>query len=148
MGRAALRFVIDNASQRGIPGTIYKRQVESTAFQMQISEASLKFETASLKTDWAITIIDSAALTGSQLDPLLRARIRAIGAFATKKISEAVDILLDAHGPASFLESNSLQHIWRDISVVARHIALLPSVGTEVYGKALLGQNENIATII
>ncbi len=39
----------------------------------------------------------------------------------------------------SFAEVNPLQRIWRGSSVAARHAVILPMVGYEMYGKALLG---------
>ena len=39
---------------------------------------------------------------------------------------------------------NPLQRIWRDSATAARHAVVLPVVGYEVYGKALLGVEEKI----
>jgi hypothetical protein len=43
---------------------------------------------------------------------------------------------------------NPLQRIWRDSAVAARHAVILPSVGYEVYGKALLGRDDQITPLI
>ena len=38
--------------------------------------------------------------------------------------------------------------IWRDSSVAARHAVVLPVVGYEVYGKALLGREDHITPLV
>lgn len=60
----------------------------------------------------------------------------------------AINILLSAHGAASFADVNPLQRIWRDSSVAARHAVVLPVVGYEVYGKALLGREDQITPLV
>jgi len=47
-----------------------------------------------------------------------------------------------------FAEASPLQRIWRDSSVAARHAVVLPVVGYEVYGKALLGREDHITPLV
>lgn len=42
----------------------------------------------------------------------------------------------------------SSQRIWRDANVAGRHAVAAPTVAAEVYGKALLGIDENITPLI
>ena len=48
IARAALDHTIAKAPTRGVTHTNYDRQTESTGFQIQIAEAAMKIETATL----------------------------------------------------------------------------------------------------
>jgi hypothetical protein len=63
-------------------------------------------------------------------------------------ITRAIDILLYAHGAGSFADVSPLQRIWRDSATAARHAVVSPQVSYEVYGKALLGVQDNITPLI
>jgi alkylation response protein AidB-like acyl-CoA dehydrogenase len=150
MGRAALRFVMDKAPKRGISYTKFERQLDSTAFQLQIANAATLIDTAHLHAFRAAADIDVAAAAGEKLSYLRRARVRADTAYAITKIREAIDALLSAHGASSFAEISPLQRIWRDSNTAGRHAVVDPLVNQEVYGKALLGipYEDNITPLI
>ena len=74
--------------------------------------------------------------------------MRADTGYVAEKITRAIDILLWAHGAGSFAEVSPLQRIWRDSATAARHAIVLPAVGYEVYGKALLGAEEKITPLV
>jgi alkylation response protein AidB-like acyl-CoA dehydrogenase len=148
MGRKALRIVRDKAARKGISYTNYATQAESVAFQLQLAEAAMRIDSAHLHAYRAAEDIDTAAAENSFPDPLLRARVRADTGWAVENITRAVDILLSAHGAASFAEVNPLQRIWRDSSVAARHAIVLPAVNYEVFGKALLGRDDQITPFV
>lgn len=57
-------------------------------------------------------------------------------------------LLIDAHGAGSYADRNPLQRIWRDSCVAAHHALLTPVVGYEVYGKQLLGVDEQVVPSI
>ena len=61
---------------------------------------------------------------------------------------EGINILLDVHGSAGFPDASALRRIWQDANVAARHASLLPGIGYEVYGKALLGVTNDVATTV
>ena len=150
LGRAALRYVMAKAPQRGIAYTKFERQVDSTAFQLQIANAATLIDTAHLHAWRAADDIDNAAAAGEPLPYLARARVRADTAYAITKIREAIDLLLSAHGASSFAQASPLQRIWRDANTAGRHAVADPLVNQEVYGKALLGipYEENITSLI
>jgi 2-keto-4-pentenoate hydratase/2-oxohepta-3-ene-1,7-dioic acid hydratase in catechol pathway len=58
-------------------------------------------------------------------DFVARARVRADIGWAVDHVVKAIDILLYAHGAASFGEASPLQRIWRDSSVAARHAVVI-----------------------
>jgi alkylation response protein AidB-like acyl-CoA dehydrogenase len=150
LGRAALRFVMDKAPKRGIAYTKFERQIDSTAFQLQVANAATLIDTAHLHAFRAAADIDDAAAAGEKLGYVARARVRADTAYAITKIREAIDGLLSAHGASSFAEVSPLQRIWRDANTAGRHAVVDPLVNQEVYGKALLGipYEDNITPLI
>jgi alkylation response protein AidB-like acyl-CoA dehydrogenase len=105
-------------------------------------------DTAHLHAYRAADDIDRAAASGVYPDFLARTRVRADTGWAIEHITKAIDTLLSAHGAASFAEANALQRLWRDSTVAARHAVILPIVGYEVYGKALLGREDHITPLV
>jgi alkylation response protein AidB-like acyl-CoA dehydrogenase len=148
MGRAALEIVREKAARKPISYTFYTAQADSVAFQLQLAEAAMLIDTAHLHAYRATADIDEPAARGEYPDFLTRARVRADTGWAVDHILRAINILLSAHGAASFAEVSPLQRIWRDSSVAARHAVVLPVVGYEVYGKALLGREDHITPLV
>jgi alkylation response protein AidB-like acyl-CoA dehydrogenase len=148
LGRAALKYVIEKAGKKAVTYTFFDTQAASTAFQLQIAEAANKIDTAYLHAVRAATDIDTWALRGEYPDLLARARVRADTGVAVQSVLAALQILLDAHGAASFADVNPLQRIWRDANIAGRHAVAVPQIGFEVYGKALLGIDEQITPLI
>ena len=148
MGRKALEIVREKAARKAISYTAYATQAESVGFQLQLAEAAMRIDSAHLHIYRAVEDIDSAAAAHTYPDPTTRARVRADTGWAVENITRAIDILLSAHGAASFAEVNPLQRIWRDSSVAARHAIVLPKLNYEVYGKALLGREDQITPLI
>jgi alkylation response protein AidB-like acyl-CoA dehydrogenase len=148
LGRKALDIVTSKAGKKAISYTSYTVQSDSVAFQLQLAEAAMRIESAHLHAYRAADDIDRAAASGEYPDVLARARVRADTAWVLENVTRAIDILLSAHGASSFAESNPLQRIWRDSAVAARHAVTLPAVDYEVYGKALLGRDDQITQLI
>ncbi|MFH8882868.1 acyl-CoA dehydrogenase family protein [Streptomyces californicus] len=148
LARAALRFVGENSAEKAITFTYFEKQRDSTAFQLRVAEAAQKIDTAHLHVHRAAADIDGAAQRGEALDTPGRIRARADLSGAIGHVTEAIDILLTAHGAGAFAEANPLQRIWRDSAVSARHAILQPSMIKELYGKALLGVEEQISPLV
>ncbi|WP_410623651.1 oxidoreductase [Amycolatopsis sp. cmx-8-4] len=148
MGRKALQIVTEKAAKKAISYTFYTAQSDSVAFQLQIAEAAMLIDTAHLHAYRAADDIDTAAANGVYPDVLARTRVRADTAWVLEHTTKAIDILLSAHGAGSFAEVNPLQRIWRDSAVAARHAVTLPAVNYEIYGKALLGRDDQITPLI
>ena len=148
MGRKALEIVTAKGATKPISYTFYTAQSDSVAFQLQIAEAAMRIETAHLHAYRAADDIDRYAASGEYPDVLSRTRVRADTAWVLDNVTRAIDILLSAHGAGSFAEANPLQRIWRDSAVAARHAVTLPAVNYEVYGKALLGRDDQITPLI
>ncbi|RLU99138.1 oxidoreductase [Streptomyces griseocarneus] len=148
MGRAALKLVTEKAATKPVSYTYYETQAESVAVQMQIAEAALQIDTAHLHLQRAATDIDEAAARAASLDILTRTRVRADTGYAIKNVLAAIHTLLDVHGGGAFADTNPLQRIWRDANAAGRHAVATPAVAMEIYGKALLGVEEQITPFL
>ena len=148
LGRAALEFVRQKASSRTITYTFFPKQTSSVAFQLQVAEAAMMIDTAHLHAYRAANDVDEAAARGVYPDMLTRARVRADTGYVVEKITQAIDKLMFAHGSAGFADSSPLQRIWRDAAIASRHAVVLPQVGYELYGKALLGVENDVTPLI
>jgi len=148
LGRAALQFVREKAASRTITYTFFDKQSSSVAFQLQVADAAMMIDTAHLHAHRAADDVDRAAARGVYPDMLTRARVRADTGYVVEKITQAIDKLLFAHGSAGFADASPLQRIWRDAAVASRHAVVLPQVGYELYGKALLGVENNVTPLI
>ncbi len=148
MGRAALKYVIEKASQRAIAYTSFERQSDSVTFQNQIADAALKIDSAHLRAFRAAAEVDQAAERGVALDYLTRARMRADTGLIVTNVLESLNTLISAHGAGSFAESSPMQRWWRDANTAARHAIALPAVANEIYGKALLGVSNTVSGLV
>jgi len=148
LGRAALEFVRQKANSRTIAYTFFEKQSASVAFQLQLADAALMIDTAHFHAYRAADDVDNAAKLGVYPDMLTRARVRADTGYVVEKITQAIDKLLFAHGSAGFADASPLQRIWRDAAVASRHAVVLPPIGYELYGKALLGVENTVTPLI
>jgi alkylation response protein AidB-like acyl-CoA dehydrogenase len=148
LGRAALQFVRQKAGSRTIAYTFFEKQSSSVGFQLQLAEAAMMIDTAHFHAYRAADDIDDAATRGVYPDMLVRARVRADTGYVVEKITQAIDKLLFAHGSAGFADTSPLQRIWRDAAVASRHAVVLPPIGYELYGKALLGVENSVTPLI
>jgi 3-hydroxy-9,10-secoandrosta-1,3,5(10)-triene-9,17-dione monooxygenase len=144
----ALELVMEAADKRGIAYTSYETQASAPTVQLAVARAAMLVETAHLHAYRAAADIDNAARSGRPLDYVERARFRMETGYVAEAAREAIRILCSAHGASSFAESNPLQRIWRDSEVASRHAGVRPEINAEVYGRALLGNSENISTLI
>ncbi len=150
MARAAIDLVIEKAPRRQIAYTIFERQTDSTAFQMQLSDAAMLADTAALHAERAVAVVDGAAARGEHLDYLTRARVRGDTGWSIRKAREAIELAMSANGASGFADASPLQRFWRDSNTAGRHAVALPAVNQEIYGKALLGipYEENVTPLI
>jgi 3-hydroxy-9,10-secoandrosta-1,3,5(10)-triene-9,17-dione monooxygenase len=147
VARAALDYVTGKASARGITHTNFRTQAESSGFQILLADAAMKIDTAYLHAMRAADDIDRHARRGTYPDLAARARMRADTALTAKYCRETIDMLISAHGTSSLADVSPMQRLWRDIHVASHHAVTEWQVNLEVYGRALLGQ-ENITHLI
>jgi 3-hydroxy-9,10-secoandrosta-1,3,5(10)-triene-9,17-dione monooxygenase len=150
MARGVLQSVIEKAPRRAIAYTVFERQTDSTAFQLELSDAAMLIDSAAMHVQRAARDIDEAAARGDGLDYVVRARVRADTAWAIRNAREAIDRVISANGASSFADASPVQRLWRDANTAGRHAVVLPAVSQEVYGKALLGipYEDNVTPLI
>lgn len=139
LGWAVLHAVMKSAPEKPIGYTSFARHRDSVAFQLDIARAAMLLDTAELHATRAAEDLDSSDRGGRPLDPETRARVRADIGWSVDRVTEAISLLLTAHGSGVFAEGNPIQRFWRDQAVAARHGLVSPPVAYETYGKALLG---------
>ena len=148
IAKAALDHVIENARKRGVTHTQFEKRIDSTGFQILVSEAAMKIESAWLHALRAADALDSESRSGRRPDTTARARMRTDAAPAAKYCRDAVDMLVSAHGTSSLSDANAMQRLWRDMHVASHHAITEWQVNLEIYGKALLGIEPNITPLI
>jgi alkylation response protein AidB-like acyl-CoA dehydrogenase len=149
LARAGLELVTGSlAKGRGISYTFYERAAEAPSTQMQMAEAAQLIDTAALHMMRAADDIDTWAAKEEYMPVLLRARVRMDTGYVARRSREALDLLLSVQGAGSFAEVSPLQRIWRDQETGSRHAVINPSIATEVYGRALLGIEEQITPLL
>jgi alkylation response protein AidB-like acyl-CoA dehydrogenase len=148
LARAARDLCIEKAPKRAISYTSFERQTDSVAFQLEVAKAAMKVDTAHLHAFRAAGDIDAAAARGDKLDYVTRARVRADTGYTADTARAAIDAFVSAHGASSFADSSAMQRIWRDSNVAGRHAVVSPTVSYEVYGKALLGVDNDVTVLV
>jgi alkylation response protein AidB-like acyl-CoA dehydrogenase len=136
------------AKGRGIAYTFYDKASLAPTVQIQMADAAQLIDTAWLHLMRAADDIDRCAQGDDYMDFLTRARVRADVGTITRRSREAVDLLLNVHGASSFAEANPLQRIWRDLEVCSRHAVVNAEISKELYGRALLGVQEQVTALI
>ncbi|MFH8802125.1 acyl-CoA dehydrogenase family protein [Streptomyces sp. NPDC017936] len=136
------------AKGRGISYTFYEKAGESPSTQIQLAEAAQLIDTARLHLMRAADDIDSWAARGEYMPFETRARVRMDTGYVARRSREALDLLLSIQGAGSFAEANPLQRIWRDQETSSRHAVINPAIAGELYGRSLLGIQEQVTPLI
>ncbi len=144
---AVLEAVAPATHQRGIKYTVYTRRSLSPVVQRDFAAAALKLDTARFHVLRAAADVDRAG-AGAQMDGLTRARVRGDCGYAAEMARDAVEVLVSIAGGTAFPESNRIQRHWRDVGVASRQSALITATDLEIYGRALLGVESNITTVV
>lgn len=132
--------VVAKASSKGIAYTRYERQADSVASQMRVARARVELDAALGLARATAQELDRFAEANEMPDYTYRTGVRARTGWIVEQLTAAVDSLISVHGSAAFALSNPLQRNWRDLNTAARHALILPDVGYELYGRALLGE--------
>lgn len=149
LARAAAEVVADSlAKGKPLSLTFYDKASEAPTSQLQYAEAVQLIDTAELHLMRAADDIDSYAAQRTPMPLVNRTRVRMDTGYAARRAREAVDLLLSVHGASSFAQANPLQRIWRDLETGSRHGMVNPAVSTEMYGRALLGVEEQVTPLV
>lgn len=148
LGEAAAGLVIETAPSKSMHHTFFARQSDSVGVQVQIAEAKLKLQTARLHVFEVADALDSGTIVGGDSGYERRAQARAQCGYAVQQVLDAIQILINVHGAASFADSSPMQQYWRDANIAARHAGLNANIGYEIFGKSLLGVSERISPLV
>ena len=149
MARAALDVVAEGlAKHKPISYTFYEDSQAAPTTQLNLAEAAQLIDTAELHAQRAAADIDQWATSRQYMDRLTRTRVRMDTGYIARRCREAIDLLVSIGGASSFGEKNPLQRIWRDQETGSRHAVVNPSIAAEIYGRELLGQDEQITALI
>ena len=122
-------------------GFEYYRDAPST--HLQLSEAALKIDTASMHYYRVADELDAWAQSGQYMDRHARVKALADIGYANQMCKEAIDILVTASGSAHVYDGSPIQRIFRDFWTLFAHRSLAPSVNKENYGRVLAGLESN-----
>jgi len=139
LARAALDLTLEVLPKRSVKYTVYTRSADAPTIQLAVAEAASMIDAAELLLHRCTTEIDDLAAAGQQATRLQRARARMDTGHAISLCRSAIDKLLTVNGASAFGEFNHIQRIWRDSATASRHAFAEPEIGTEIYGKELLG---------
>jgi alkylation response protein AidB-like acyl-CoA dehydrogenase len=142
---AALELALETAKKKGVANTTYARQSDSPVVQRNLGAAAAKIHAASLLVADVTGGLDQWALRSAQPDMMARARNKSECSLAIELLTDAANTIMNCAGSSAFMLDNSLQRFWRDINVAARHAIYNPDAGYEIFGRAQLGVEPNIA---
>ena len=148
LAKAALDLTMERITTRPKPMTytFYADTTKSPATQFAMSRATWLIETALEQTRATADALDAQALTARPFPALERAMFAMRSAQAHRMCREGVDLLLDVQGAGAFALNNPLQRIWRDMHIASRHGLSVPGMKEEMYGRTLLGADEQQMT--
>jgi 3-hydroxy-9,10-secoandrosta-1,3,5(10)-triene-9,17-dione monooxygenase len=144
---AMLELVEADSKHKSIATTTYKRRADSGVIVHDLGRVAAQLDNARLLLFQVTSQLDQAALADRPLAPLERAQHKALCAQAMELIHAVIEKLMFIAGSSAFAQSNPLQRYWRDVHVGLRHIANLPNLGYEVYGRDRLGLSPNIIPV-
>ncbi|WP_258017562.1 acyl-CoA dehydrogenase family protein [Streptomyces noursei] len=149
LARGGLELVLASlAKGRGISHTFYDEAREAPAAQTQLAEAAQLVDTAALHLMRAADDVDSWAASGRCMPVPDRTRVRMDIATVARRSREALEILLNVQGARGFADGSPLQRIWRDLGTGSRHAMINPAIANEIYGRSLLGIEEQVTPLI
>ena len=141
---AMLEMLKAQVAVKPVVTTTHNPAASSQVVQMEIGAAAAKISAARYIIRAATALMDATALDRSTPGIDERARLKGEHAAAFELISASVEKMMHIAGSSAFMTKNDLQRFWRDIGVGTRHIAFLPQLGYEVYGRSLLGIVPNV----
>ena len=141
---AMLEMLKAQVAVKPVVTTTHNPASSSQVVQLEIGAAAAKISAARQILLGATAVLDAAAMDRRIVSLEERARLKGEHAVAFELIGAVIEKLMFLAGSSAFMTKNDLQRFWRDLGVGMRHIAFLPQLGYEVYGRSLLGITPNI----
>lgn len=149
LARAAFGRVLATVQRdKPVAASVYQRSIDSPSYRLSIADAAALIDSADLHVHRSADQIDAAARAGAGLDTVARTRIRSDVATAALRCREAVGLLLNVAGASAFASADPMQRMWRDLEIICRHALVNVDLAREMYGRALLGIEEQVSPLI
>lgn len=137
--RRAVALFRERLESRTLLGTL-SRQAERASAQMRLGHAAVRVEEAELLLRDAGRSLARWGEPGREVCPTPeRARLRLQVAHAVETCRDVVRSVMEASGAGAHLRPHPLQRIHRDVHTIACHTVFDLDLGSENYGRLLLG---------
>lgn len=149
----AARAVLDDViatvqSGKPMAMSVYRSLAEAPTTQAAVADAANLIDSSQLHLNRSAESVSVSAASGASIAYVERARLRMDVAHASESLRRAVSVLMSTGGASSFSLSATAQRHWRDLETAARHPMLNSDLFRLVYGRALLGNEEPLATLV
>ncbi|MEW2290694.1 acyl-CoA dehydrogenase family protein [Streptomyces sp. NPDC047841] len=149
IAREALRLTLETVgSGKPMAMSLHARLADSPSVQAALAEAATLIDSAHLHLGRSAEFIATAAAAGSTPTLVERARVRMDAGHAATCLRQAMQALLTVSGAGSFSLTRILQRHWRDLETGSRHPTLNPGLATEMYGRALVGDERPVSPMV
>ena len=141
---AAAKEIFLKLPGRRIQYTFHNNQAEAAITHLQLAEAVMKMETASLLAYRCADEIDKWAASGEYMDFNGRVQARVDSSYANRLNCEKVSrYYFSLAGGSAISELNLLSKIMKDSKTPPQHGLIVPTTGLELYGRILAKQEPN-----
>jgi 3-hydroxy-9,10-secoandrosta-1,3,5(10)-triene-9,17-dione monooxygenase len=147
--QAAFDLVMESVSAgKPMAMSYYGHLADSPSVQAALADAAALIDTARLHLYRSATMLDATATAGETFDPLSRAQVRMDAGHASMCLRSAMEFLLTVGGAASMAAANPIQRHWRDLHTAARQPMINTGLSREIYGRALVGNQEQVSYLV
>lgn len=147
MARHALDVFSGKLPGRTVAYTFNEQQIDMPVTHLEVAEAATKIDTARLVLHALVDGLEDCAARGDLMPLAMRAKARMDCAWAVRLCMEAAQTLFLAGGGAGLSIRNALQVATRDLQAVNMHGLLVLKTNLEMYGRILLGLEQNSPVI-
>lgn len=138
---AMLEIVSAESSKKPVLTTFVTPRTNSGAYMRDLGESAAMIDTAKLILFDLTAKLDRVG-TGEAFTIEEKAKHRAAGAQMIELVHGASESLMFQAGSSAFALDKPINRYWRDVSMAARHIQNIPTIGYEIYGRKLAGGDD------
>lgn len=147
--REVFRMTMETVeSGKPLTASVYRSLADSPSVQAALANAATLIDSAHLHLARSAEFVGAEAEAGSTPGLVERARARMDVGYASTCLCEAVQLLLTVNGAGSFARANVFQRYWRDLETAARHPSLNPELAKEMYGRALVDNQQPVSHML
>ena len=118
---------------------IGQKQIDRAASAIRLARAQCEVEAAELLFRATIREVEAEIRAGRNLTVELRAKARMISGFVPNLCKQSIMSLVEAGGAVVMVDDSPLSNAMLDISCISAHGSTEYDLGTESYGRVLLG---------